>query len=249
MEVDIFIPCFIDQLYPATGFNMVKVLEKLDVKVHYNPEQTCCGQMAFNSGFWEEARTLGIKFIRDFNTGRPVVGLSASCLGYVKNYYEKLFYNTPWHLENRKMRDNLFEITDFLVNVLKAEDLNARFDATVTYHDSCAALREYRLKDEPRKLLGHVKGLTLVEMKNREECCGFGGTFAIKHEAISAAMAGQKVLDALETGAGYIVSTDLSCLLQLDSYIKKHNHEIKTIHIIDLLAKGIGVDVEQEKVS
>lgn len=242
MEVDIFIPCFIDQVYPATGFNMVKVLEKLDVKVHYNPEQTCCGQMAFNSGFWEEAKTLGIKFIRDFNTGRPVVGLSASCLGYVKNYFEKLFYNTPWHLENRKMKSNLYEITDFLVNVLKAEDLNARFDATVTYHDSCAALREYRLKDEPRKLLSHVKGLTLVEMKKREECCGFGGTFAVKHEAISAAMAEQKVLDAIETGAEYIVSTDLSCLMQLDAYINKQNLEIKTMHIIDLLAKGIGVE-------
>jgi len=133
-----------------------------------------------------------------------------------------------------------------LVNVLKAEELNARFEATVTYHDSCAALREYGLMDEPRKLLSHVKGLKLVEMKNREDCCGFGGTFAIKHEAISSAMAEQKVLDALETGAEYIVSTDLSCLMQLEAYIKKHNHEIKTIHIIDLLAKGIDVDVEKE---
>ncbi|MBE0637955.1 MAG: (Fe-S)-binding protein [Bacteroidales bacterium] len=247
MEVDIFIPCFIDQLYPETGFNMVKVLEKLGVKVHYNPNQTCCGQMAFNSGFWDEARELGVKFIQDFNTGRPVVGLSASCLGYVQNYFEKLFYNSPWHLENRKLRANLFEITDFLVNVLKKDDLGATFEAKVTYHDSCAALREYRLKDEPRLLLSKVKGLELVEMADTETCCGFGGTFAIKHEPISTAMAQQKVENALETGAQYIVSTDQSCLLHLSSYIAQQKLNIKTIHIIDLLAKGMGLEVEKLK--
>jgi L-lactate dehydrogenase complex protein LldE len=239
MEVDIFIPCFVDQLHPQTGFNMVKLLEHKGVKVNYNPNQTCCGQMAFNSGFWDEAKTLGIKFIKDFNSGKPVVGLSTSCIGYVKNYFEKLFYNTPWHLENRKLKGNLYEITDFLVNVLKAEDFGATFNATVTYHDSCAALREYKLGDEPRKLLSKVRGLRLVEMKNREECCGFGGTFSIKHEPISAAMAEQKVEDALETGAEYIISTDLSCLIQLEAYIKKHQIALKTLHIVDLLAQGI----------
>ncbi len=242
MEVDIFIPCFVDQLYPETGFNMVKVLEKLGVKVHYNPNQTCCGQMAFNSGFWDEARELGVKFIQDFNTGRPVVGLSASCLGYAKNYFEKLFYNTPWHLENRKLRANLFEITDFLVNVLKVEDLGATFEARVTYHDSCAALREYRLTDEPRRLLARVKKLELVEMEEVDTCCGFGGTFAVKHEAISTAMAQQKVENALATGAEYIVSTDQSCLMHMAGYIEQHNLNIKTIHIVDLLAKGMGVE-------
>jgi L-lactate dehydrogenase complex protein LldE len=240
MEVDIFIPCFIDQLYPQTGFNMVKVLEKLGVQVHYNPNQTCCGQMAFNSGFWDEAKSIGVKFIKDFNTGRPVVGLSASCLGYVKNYFEKLFFNTPWHLENRNLRSNLYEITDFLINVLKVENLGARYEAIVTYHDSCAALREYKLKDEPRKLLKHVEGLTLVEMKNNEECCGFGGTFSIKHEPISTAMTEQKVMNALDTGAEIIVSTDLSCLMQMEGFIQKHKLNIKTMHIVDLLAEGMG---------
>ncbi len=239
MEVDIFIPCFIDQLYPQTAFNMVKVLERLGVQVHYNSNQTCCGQMAFNSGFWDEAKSLGVKFIKDFNTGRPVVGLSASCLGYVKNYFEKLFYNTPWHLENRKLRGNLYEITDFLINVLKVENVGARFPAIVTYHDSCAALREYKLKDEPRKLLQCVEGLTLVEMKNNDECCGFGGTFSVKHEPVSTAMTEQKVLDAIDTGAEIIVSTDLSCLMQMEGYIQKHKLKIKTMHIVDLLAEGM----------
>lgn len=240
MEVDIFIPCFIDQLYPETGFNMVKILEKLEVKVHYNANQTCCGQMAFNSGFWDEARELGVKFLRDFPGTRPVVSPSASCVGYIRNYYDKLFHNTPWHLENKKISQNIFEITDFIVNVMKVENIPSTFNAVVTYHDSCAALREYRLtKETPRKLLRNVKGLTLVEMEKTEECCGFGGTFAVKHEPISTAMAEQKVHHALDTGAEYIISTDSSCLMHQEGYIKKHNLNIKTKHIIDLLAEGL----------
>jgi L-lactate dehydrogenase complex protein LldE len=239
LEVDIFIPCFIDQVYPETGFNMVKILEKLGVSVHYNPSQTCCGQMAFNSGYWDNAKELGVKFIKDFSNKRPVVGPTASCIGYVKNYYGKLFYNSPWHLEYKELKENIFEITDFLVNVLKVEDVGATFEAKITYHDSCAAMREYGLKDEPRKLLSHVKGLELIEMKGREVCCGFGGTFAVKHEAISTAMAQQKVQNALETGAEFIVSTDSSCLMHQQGYIDKNNLKIKTKHIIDLLAEGI----------
>jgi L-lactate dehydrogenase complex protein LldE len=240
LEVDIFIPCFIDQVYPETGFNMVKILEKLGVKVHYNSNQTCCGQMAFNSGYWDNAKELGVKFIKDFSNKRPVVGPSASCIGYIKNYYEKLFYNSPWHLEYHELKNNIYEITDFLVNVLKVEDVGASFAAKVTYHDSCAALREYKLKDEPRKLLARVKGLELVEMADREVCCGFGGTFAVKHEAISTAMAEQKLNNALATGAEYIVSTDASCLMQMQGIINKQGLDIKTIHIVDLLAEGIG---------
>ena len=239
MEVDVFIPCFIDQLFPETGFNMVRILEKSGVKVRYNPNQTCCGQMAFNSGFWDEARELGVKFLKDFSSARMIVSPSASCVGYVKNYYNELFYNTPWHLEYKKLRDRIFETTDFLVNVLKVNDFGARMDAVVTYHDSCAALREYGIKTEPRILLEHVKGLKLVEMENTDECCGFGGTFSVKHEPISTAMAQQKVQHALDTGAEYIVSTDASCLLHQQGYIDKHKLPIKTIHIIDLLAEGM----------
>lgn len=240
MDVDIFIPCFIDQLYPETGFNMVKILEKLGVHVHYNTNQTCCGQMAFNSGFWEEARELGVKFLKDFPGEKPVVSPSASCVGFVRNYYEKLFHNTPWHLENKKVSTNIYEFTDFIVNVLKVEKIPARFEARVTYHDSCAALREYQLSPEvPRKLLNGIDGIELVEMKRTTECCGFGGTFAVKHEAISTAMAEQKVQDALDTGAEYIISTDSSCLMHLEGYIKKHNLKMKTKHIIDLIAGGM----------
>ncbi len=238
MKVDIFIPCFIDQVFPQTGMNMVKILEKLGIEVHYNPNQTCCGQMAFNSGFWDEAKNLGEKFLKDFPNDRPVVAPSASCVGYVKNNYEKLFFNTSSHLEYKRLSKNMFELTDFLVNVLKVTDLGATFNHKVTYHDSCAALREYGIKDEPRELLKHVKGLELIEMKDTDVCCGFGGTFSVKHEAISTAMADQKVQNALETKAEYIISTDSSCLMHQEGFIKKHNKPIKVAHIADVLASG-----------
>lgn len=238
MTIDIFIPCFIDQFYPETGFNMIRILKKLGHEVHYNPNQTCCGQMSFNSGFWEEAKAIGEKFIKDFPNNRPVVGPTASCTGYVKNYYPELFHNTSLHIEYKQLQKNIFEFTDFVVNELGVTDIGASFPHKVTYHDSCAALREYGLKDEARQLLAKVEGLQLVEMEEREVCCGFGGTFAVKNEPISAAMAEQKVDNALKTGAEYIVSTDASCLMHQQGYISKNKLPIKTIHVIDVLAFG-----------
>ncbi|MGB4205210.1 MAG: (Fe-S)-binding protein [Bacteroidales bacterium] len=238
MEVDIFIPCFIDQFYPETGLNMIKILEKLDVDVFYNKNQTCCGQIAFNSGFWDEAKAIGEKFIKDFSNKRYIVGPSASCAGMVRNYYDTLFFNTAMHNECKQLKRNIFEFSDFVVNVLKAVDLGAVFNHVVTYHDSCAALREYKIKDEPRLLLRQVKGIEIREMEHNDECCGFGGVFSVKHEPVSIAMAEQKVENAMNTGAEYIVSTDASCLMHLDGYIKKHQLPIKTIHLIDVLASG-----------
>ncbi len=239
MDVDIFIPCFIDQIYPQTGFNMVKVLEKAGINVHYNTNQTCCGQFAFNSGYWEEARKLGKKFIKDFSHNRPIVGPSASCIGYIKNFYDELFYNSAFHNDYKQLQRNIYEITDFLVNVIKMEDFGSVFEHKITYHDSCASLREYGLTDEPRRLLKNVKGLELIEMKDSDVCCGFGGTFSVKFEPISTAMAEQKVQNALDTGAEYIVSTDSSCLMHQYGYIKKHKLPIKVAHIVDVLASGI----------
>jgi L-lactate dehydrogenase complex protein LldE len=238
MEVDIFIPCFIDQLYPDVGFNMIKILQKLDIQVNYNPNQTCCGQMAFNSGYWDEARNLGEKFITDFNTGRIVVGPSASCISMVKNYYPLLFHNSSRHNDMNTLRGNMYEITDFLVNKMNVTQLGAVFNHKVTIHDACAAKREYGLTHEVRTLLKNVKGLEVVEMEDSDECCGFGGTFSVKNEAISTAMAEQKVQNALATEAEYIVSTESSCLLHQQGYINKHKLPIKTIHIVDILASG-----------
>jgi L-lactate dehydrogenase complex protein LldE len=239
MTIDLFIPCFIDQVYPETGFNVIKILEKAGCEVKYNVEQTCCGQMAFNSGFWSEARKIAEKFVMDFPYDRPIVSPSASCSGYIKNHYPELFKDSKSMYDPAKVTANIFEFTDFLVNKLNIINFNSKFKAKVTYHDACAALREYGIREEPRKLINNIEGVELIEMKDTDTCCGFGGTFSVKHKAISSAMAEQKVQNALETGAEYIVSTELSCLLNLQGYIDKNNLPIKTIHIADLIAKGL----------
>lgn len=238
MTVQLFIPCFVDQLYPQTAFNMIKVLEKAGCTVEYNTEQTCCGQPAFNAGFRDEAKEVCSKFIKDFRGADYIVAPSASCVGFIRNYYLKMFDNSSVHNEVKDLGKRTFELTDFLVNVLHVEDLGATLNGTVTYHDSCAALRECRIKEEPRKLLGKVRGLELVEMNDVETCCGFGGTFAVKFEAISIGMADQKTANAVATGAQYIVSTDLSCLMHLDGYIRHKGLNIRTMHIADVLANG-----------
>ena len=238
MNVQLFIPCFVDQLYPQTAFNMVKVLEKACCEVSYNTNQTCCGQPAFNAGFWDEARDVCSKFIKDFDGADYIVAPSASCVGFVRNYYSKLFENSSQHNKVKDLSKRIYEFSEFLTDVLKIENYGAVLNGKATYHDSCAALRECKIKTGPRKLLSFVKGLELVEMNDVETCCGFGGTFAVKFDAISSGMADQKLTNALATGAEYIISTDISCLMQLDGFIKNKNLPIKTMHIADVLANG-----------
>lgn len=238
MDVQLFIPCFIDQLYPNTAFNMIKVLEKAGCLVHYNTNQTCCGQPAFNAGFLIEARTVGTKFLKDFDTVDYIVAPSASCVGFVRNYYPRLFDNTVVHNKVKHLGKRVYEFTEFLTKVLKVDNFGAVLNAKATFHDSCAGLRECKIKEGPRKLLQNVKGLEMTEMEDNETCCGFGGTFSVKFEAISIGMADQKIKNAMATGAEYIISTDLSCLMQLDGYIKNKNFPLKTMHIADVLASG-----------
>lgn len=238
MTVQLFIPCFIDQLFPETAFNTVRVLEKAGCTVIYNPQQTCCGQPAYNAGFWDEAKQVGQKFLNDFSGEHPIVSPSASCTGMVKNAYDDLFTNTVIHNHCRTIQGNIHELSSFLINVLKKDYFGAELEGRAVYHDSCSALRECRIKEEPRQLLERVDGLELVEMRDTETCCGFGGTFAVKFEAISSAMAEQKVHHALEMEADYLISTDASCLMQLQAYITKHQLPIKTMHLADVLAHG-----------
>ena len=236
MNVQIFIPCFIDQLYPSVGFNMVKVLEKAGCSVSYNANQTCCGQPAFNAGFRGEAKEVCKKFLKDFTGNEYIISPSASCVGFVRNYYMQLFEFSAHLGDYKRLQSRIFELSDFLVNVLHFTDFNASLQATATYHDSCAALRECNLKNEARILLSHVDGLQLIEMNDVETCCGFGGTFAVKFAPISIAMADQKVSNAALTNAQYIISTDMSCLMHLDGYMKKKGMEIKVLHLADVLA-------------
>jgi L-lactate dehydrogenase complex protein LldE len=238
MIVDLFIPCFIDQLYPEMGWSVVKILKKAGVEINYNPKQTCCGQPTFNSGYWKSSRHIAEKFLNDFPHDRPIVVPSASCAGYIRNHYAELFKDFPEKKSAiEQLRNNVIEFTDFLVNHLKIDHFGAHFPHKVTYHDACSALREYGLTDEPRRLLSNVDGLDLHELPENTTCCGFGGTFMVKYVPVSTAMVQQKVENALSTGAEYIISTEASCLLNIDSYIKQNKLPIKTMHIADVLAR------------
>ncbi len=238
INVQIFVPCFVDQLYPTVAFNMVKVLKKAGCAVTYNPNQTCCGQPAFNAGFWGEAKEVCRKFIADFEGGSYIVAPSASCTGFVRNYYNTLFENSAEKNAAKMLGERLFEFSEFMVKVLGVYDVGASLPGKATYHDSCAGLRECGIKKEPRQLLANVKGLELVEMTDVETCCGFGGTFAVKFEPISIGMADQKITNATATGAEYLISTDMSCLMHLDGYAKNKGASIQTLHLADVLASG-----------
>src|SRR5712671_1915214 len=226
MRVGLFIPCFVDQLFPQVGIAMVTVLRRLKVDVDYPAAQTCCGQPAFNTGYWDEARQLAQRYQEIFAGYDAVVSPSGSCTAMVRNFYPELGIEPP----------ATFEFAEFLVKKLGVTDVGAKFPAKVTYHDACHALRELRLKDEPRQLLRHVRGLELIEMNEAETCCGFGGTFSVKFPQISYAMDEVKCLSIQQTGTEYCVSSDSSCLMQIAAYLQRHKLPVKTIHLAEVLA-------------
>ena len=238
MKVELFVPCVIDQFFPQVAIDTFKVLKRADVDVEYNPEQTCCGRFAYHAGFLEEAKDLGDKFLNDFSYEGPVVAPSAACVHYIKKYYPELFFNTANHLNFKKMVANVYELTDFLVNKVNFVDFGAEFPHKVTFHDSCSALRGLGLGKEARLLLSKVKGLELVEMKQTDMCCGADFSLQVQHETLSTGMASHKVKNAMNTGAEYIVSTDMTSLMPQKAYIEKAGLPIKVIHIAEVLASG-----------
>ncbi|OIR07521.1 lactate utilization protein A [mine drainage metagenome] len=217
---------------------MIKVLEKAGCTIQYNTNQTCCGQPAYNAGFWGEAKDVCTKFIKDFKGADYIVAPSASCIGFVRNYYPKLFDNSSLHNEVKNLNERTFELSEFMIKVLNVDDVGAELNAKATYHNSCAALRECRIKAEPTQLLSKVKGLEMIDMADNETCCGFGGTFAVKFDNISVAMADQKITNATATEAEYIISTDMSCLMHIDGRIKNVGSNLKVLHLADVLASG-----------
>lgn len=232
-KVQLFIPCFVDQLYPESAVNMFKILKEAGLEVEYNANQTCCGQPAFNSGFWQEAEDIAKKWLGDMQKyDLSIVSPSSSCVGFVRNFYQDMF---PENENYKKITAKTYEFTEYLVDIIGKTDFGARLDAKAVYHDSCAALRECKIKAAPRKLLENVQGLTLLDLPDADQCCGFGGTFSVKFEPISAAMAEKKVLNAISVGADIIISADMSCLMQLQGYISNKNLPIKTMYIADVL--------------
>lgn len=237
MTVDLFIPCFINHLLPDTAWNVAKILNKANIDVAYNPSQACCGQPTYNSGFWPQTKEMAEKFIKDFPQNRPIIVPSASCAAFIRNHYPKLFKMDVLKLaEMERIKKNVIELSDFLVNHIRYRNTDASFPYKVTYHDGCSALREYGIKSEPRELLNNINGIELIEMEETTTCCGFGGTFMVKHIALSTAMAEQKVANALKTGAEYIVSSEASCLINIKSYIDSNKLPLKTLHLADVLA-------------
>lgn len=238
MIVDIFIPCYIDQFHPETGFNMVKVLDKVGCSVNYNIEQTCCGQPAFHSGNWDDCKEIGEKFIKEFLNERYIVTPSAVCAGFVKKQYSEMFHNTVLHNEYKQVQRNMYEFSDFLVNILKISNLGATLNGKAVYMPTCMSQRNYELKNEPLLLLEKVRGLNLLELPEADTCCGFGGAFTLKYENVSSALAQAKIEHILSTGAEFVISSDYSCLMHLNSYIKKQELPLKVMHVADVLASG-----------
>jgi L-lactate dehydrogenase complex protein LldE len=240
MKVTLFIPCFVDQIMPQAGLDAARVLKRAGYELEFRKEQTCCGQPAFNSGYWNDARPLAQRFVEIFKLAEVVVCPSGSCTTMVRNFYPELLKGTALQAQAVELGKRVFEFTEFLMKVAARTDLGAEFAHRVVYHDACHALRELGLKQEPRELLRKVRGLELVEMPYSEDCCGFGGTFATKFGMISAAMGETKAANAMAAQAEYITSTDPSCLTHLDGILRRRNLPVKTIYIATILANRAG---------
>ncbi len=235
--VALFIPCFVDQLSPEVGLDTVRVLRRVGYDVDFPEAQTCCGQPAFNTGYWDDALPLAERFVRIFSSAEVVVCPSGSCTTMVRNFYPELLASRPLRAEAVRLGQRVFELSEFLVKVAKVTDIGATFPHRVTIHDSCHALRELHLKGEPRELLRHVRGLELVELPYSEECCGFGGTFATKYGMISAAMGDTKAGNIEVSGAEYVTALDTSCLMHIDGILRRRASQARTIHLASILAQ------------
>jgi len=234
MTVTLFIPCFVDLMFPRVGISIVQILERLGHKIDYPEELACCGQPAFNSGYWAEARVVALPVLQRLKNAEGVVIASGSCGAMIKVFYPQLFAGTEHEAAAKTLAAKCWEFSDFLVTKLGVSDLGAKFPHKVTFHDGCHGLRELGLKKGPRALLAKVRDLQLVEMKE-EVCCGFGGTFAAKFPMISTAMGEVKCAAATETGAEYIVSNDSSCLMHIQGLADKQGRKLKTIHLAEVL--------------
>ena len=235
MTVTLFIPCFVDALFPRAGISMVEILERLGHTVVCPENLTCCGQPPFNSGHWDEARAVAGKILPSLDGTDAVVIGSGSCGAMVKKFYPELFAKTPQEELAKKIAAKTWEFSDFLASKLGVTELGAKFPHRVTFHDGCHGLRELGVKKSPRTLLANVAGLELVEMSEAETCCGFGGTFATKFPMISTAMGEVKCTSATETKAEYIISNDSSCLMHIQGLLSRQGNALKTISLAEVL--------------
>lgn len=241
MKVSLFITCMCDIMNADVGKHTVEILERVGCEVDFPEAQTCCGQPAFNSGYLQESKEAMKQMMRAFKDSEYVVGPSGSCVGMLKEY-PKIFAGDPeWEEPAKELAGKTYEITQFLVDVLGIEDVGATFRGKVTYHPSCHMTRILGIKDAPKKLLKNVKGIDLVELPLGEDCCGFGGTFAVKSPVISGEMVKEKSGHVAETRAEYLIGGDMACLMNIGGRMTREGKNIKVIHITEVLNQHEGV--------
>ncbi|HJS23734.1 MAG TPA: (Fe-S)-binding protein [Pyrinomonadaceae bacterium] len=241
MKVSLFITCLVDQLYPEVGMAMATLLTRLGVEVSFNADQTCCGQPAFNSGYQPEARSVAEQTLnllaRELESVDYIVAPSGSCVTMIRKYYPELFADDPeLKQQAESVGQRLYELSQFLVEVLGVRDVGAEFEGRVTYHDSCHLLRELGLSRPPRELINAVKGVEFIELDDADVCCGFGGTFAVKYPEISSAIATEKVTCIERSKADTVVACDASCLMQIGGMLSRKGSAVRTLHLAELLA-------------
>lgn len=238
MRISLFITCMVDTFYPQVGVSMVRLLRRLGCDVDFPQGQTCCGQPAFNSGFSQEARAAGATLLQSFQEADVVVAPSGSCAAMVKAYYPKLFAGTPWESEANALAGKTYELSQFIVDVLGLVDLGGVYPARATYHSSCHMMRGLGVKEQPLRLLSQISGLELVDLTLSDECCGFGGTFAVKLSDLSTAMADDKIEHVKETGAEILVGSDMACLMHLGGRLERLGAPVSVMHLAELLDRA-----------
>jgi L-lactate dehydrogenase complex protein LldE len=232
-RVGLFVTCLVDLVRPRIGFAAAKLIEQSGCEVVVPRVQTCCGQPAWNAGADKHAREIAEQVIAAFSEFDHVVAPSGSCAGMIKRHYAEVLNNDPRALA---LAAKTYELTSFLVNVRGMKAITAKCEARACYHDSCSSLREMRVHDQPRALLGSVEGLSLSELTDGEVCCGFGGLFSVKYPEISERMADDKIADATATGADMLIGGDLGCLLHLEGRMKRHGKTMRVRHVAEVLA-------------
>jgi L-lactate dehydrogenase complex protein LldE len=236
-EVSLFIPCTVDLFLPRIGEAAVSLLRRAGVNPVYHEDQTCCGQPAMNAGYQDEARKVAKHFISVFEKDEVVVSPSGSCVCMVKYHYPELLAEEPrWLRRAEQLSSRIYELSQFLVDVLKAEDLGASFNGKVAYHESCHILRGLGVSAQPKKLIQAVKGAELIPMNAADSCCGFGGEFANNYPEISASMLQDKAEDFLSSGADLLLLCEPGCLLNIGGYLHRNHPGKKVMHLASFLA-------------
>jgi len=239
MRVGFFVTCLVDLMRPSIGFAAIRLLEAGGADVFVPPSQTCCGQPAYNSGDRADTIALARKVVEEFEGCDYLVAPSGSCAGMIRTHYGELFAaDAAWSGRVKALADRTYELTDFLADVLKLEHVPGSFRGTITYHDSCAGLRELGVKSQPRALLAKMDGVRLTEMAESEMCCGFGGTFAVKFGEISARLADNKCQHVVTSGAEAVVLGDLGCMLNIEGRLRRRGDPTRVLHVAEVLAGG-----------